>query len=1085
MRKKINVISGMILLSVLLVLCSSATAADQPATSEAAVVDWVVQSGLMRGVCSVVGCGDGQLVLELARRTELLVHVWDPDTSAVTALRELMQKEGLLGNRVVVEKGSLPQLPYVDNLLDLVIATDLEYITKLDPEEVIRVLRPDGKAILNAKNVNWKTNKAIFKADGPLIILTKPPLEGADNWSHWEHGPDNNPVSTDQVIKAPYMTQWLGLPYYITMPSISTASDGKIFIGMGHIAHHEREEKWLNTLVARNGYNGTVLWKKKFPDGYLAHRSAFIATPDTFYMINLDGDGVLMLDPETGIQKGQIRIPEIDGHWKWIAIQDGVLYALSGKKEDPEETTVVRSQQGHWSWRELSKGYYATRVPWGFGDTLLAYDVQHHKKLWSRKEEKPIDSRAMALGGGKVYFYCPDLHLGCLDAKTGKVDWLNDDLKLRQLIEQKPTKRLESTPGWRSTCYTLYTPKALFYEAQTRNNIVAVSLKDGSYLWHRQKTTNNPNMIYLDGNLLVGIGDGPAGQKGNTLVVNPLTGETIEDLGFRKRSCARLTATADSLFCRGMPEGLTRYDRINKKVMFNAAFRPSCNDGVIGANGLLYFGPWACDCNLSIMGRIALCSAGDFKFDHVATNEERLEVGKGDILNVAPFEVSPKDWPTYRANNQRNAFTQAGIPTNKKQITELWRYQPQKENQATVPTSAGGLIFLGDNNGLVKAIDANTGQLKWTYATAGPIMQPPTIWKGRAYVGSGDGYIYALEAASGRLLWRFRAAPVERRIMVYGSLSSTWPVHSGVLIEDGVAYAAAGIIDYDGTYVYALDAITGKIKWQNGSSGHVNTELRKGVSAQGCLTIAGGRLWMPGGNIVSPASYDLKTGEYLSGDPGNGSVNMGCNRGEDIGVFMDKYIIQGGRLKYSAREDVVNPGKFYAHVLQEDGNIGGPRLFQMGKVTPAWSNDKIILVPNRHMKPACCSAASLEEYYIKGDPKGKQRRHWQPFWIEEKRLWQSEWMADRESVSLALSGDFAVVVCKQDVPRQIAHRWQVCGLHPKNGWPMWVKDLPAPAMMGGLLIDRHGRVVVTLQNGGMICFAKPPKDPAQQQASNN
>ena len=39
-------------------------------------------------------------------------------------------------------------------------------------------------------------------------------------------------------------------------------------------------------------------------------------------------------------------------------------------------------------------------------------------------------------------------------------------------------------------------------------------------------------------------------------------------------------------------------------------------------------------------------------------------------------------------------------------------------------------------------------------------------------------------------IWRFRAAPAERFIPVYGSLSSTWPIGSGVLVEKGVVYAA-------------------------------------------------------------------------------------------------------------------------------------------------------------------------------------------------------------------------------------------------------------------------------------------------------
>ena len=58
---------------------------------------------------------------------------------------------------------------------------------------------------------------------------------------------------------------------------------------------------------------------------------------------------------------------------------------------------------------------------------------------------------------------------------------------------------------------------------------------------------------------------------------------------------------------------------------------------------------------------------------------------------------------------------------------------------------------------------------------------------------------------------------------VYGVLLSTWPAASGVLVEDGTAYFAAGITSYDGTHVYALDAETGKPLWDFQSGGAVRT----------------------------------------------------------------------------------------------------------------------------------------------------------------------------------------------------------------------------------------------------------------------
>ena len=65
---------------------------------------------------------------------------------------------------------------------------------------------------------------------------------------------------------------------------------------------------------------------------------------------------------------------------------------------------------------------------------------------------------------------------------------------------------------------------------------------------------------------------------------------------------------------------------------------------MIAANGLLYIGPWTCDCNLTIMGTVAMCSAHDCEPEA----EGRFEPGPGGMANVAHLEISPNDWPVYR-----------------------------------------------------------------------------------------------------------------------------------------------------------------------------------------------------------------------------------------------------------------------------------------------------------------------------------------------------------------------------------------------------------------------------------------------------
>jgi hypothetical protein len=166
--------------------------------------------------------------------------------------------------------------------------------------------------------------------------------------------------------------------------------------------------------------------------------------------------------------------------------------------------------------------------------------------------------------------------------------------------------------------------------------------------------TNNPNAVFLDGKVILGVGT-----RGNHAVVDPVSGEVVEEFNFRKVSCTRLTACSDSLFVRG--EGTLRFDRDTKRVLIDGAARPACLDGAIPANGLLYVGPWACDCNLSLIGAIAKCSAGEFRFHRAATETDRLERGAGNTDQVAPFKIDEKDWPTYRANNHRTASTAARL----------------------------------------------------------------------------------------------------------------------------------------------------------------------------------------------------------------------------------------------------------------------------------------------------------------------------------------------------------------------------------------------------------------------------------------
>lgn len=1031
------------------------------------VADLLRRAQIDRGVCCVVGASDGSLAIRLARESEMLIHVREPNREAAENLRDAVAQTGFTIQELLVEQGALDRLPHATNSLDLLIAQHPETTKVLSLKETLRALRPDGVAIVGggatkAQLAEWTESvdgvMSWTDAHGDWVLFRKPIPAGRGDWTHWEKSPDNNPVASDTLIKAPYMTQFMATPYYIGMPSVTTAAGGRTFLAMGHIAHHEREWGMLNRVLARNGYNGTILWERELPDDYLVHRSAFIASDDEFYMIN--GNHVLRLDARTGAERGKIEIPGFNGQWKWIAMRDGILYALAGEPGDGVELVKGNRALGGWSWADLSKGYYGKRIPHGFGDVLVAYDLAAQEAKWLHREDSLIDSRGLAIRDNRLLLYCPDKHFRCLDPITGEVLWTANDAGILSLIEE-PGRGLTSTPGWRTQTLVVATPDAYVVQGQTRMNVVGLSTRDGSLLWVKPKVTNNPNAIYVDGKVIVGVGE-----RGSHVVLDPKTGQVEEDLKFVKRACTRLTASTDSFFVRG--EGMARFDRQSKRLDIDGAARPACNDGVIPANGLIYLGPWACDCNLSLIGNVARCSAGDFRFDLEVDIAQRREIDSQPEPQKT-LAVSELDWSTYRGNLRRSAATKANVQPATRLV---WQFRPQRPFVASDATTAGDLILLGGEDGKVRAIDHATGELRWSFVTGGPIKYPPTVAQDRAYVGSGDGFAYCLEAATGRLLWRFRAAPVERKIMVYGSLSSTWPVNSGVVVQDDVAYFAAGIIDHDGTYVYAVDARTGDLVWQNNRSGHLNALLRKGVSVQGNLTILGDTLVLAGGNVVSPARYDLKTGKCLETARQQGQPQ--ANGGKFVGVFDENRLVAGGRILYSSPRNVSTKGSF--QIWSEDRQS---MPLNYGGIVPAW-NDQVLAVANfKYGRITALETATVADKVTEGFGTDATRNRFartivNTLTARDDVRWQSN-LGDSngfEALSIAVAKNAVVSVARYQDLRRAVPQYFLTTLNLQNGNPLSQVELPAEPLPGGVAIDRDGRIIVVMLNGDVACFGR-------------
>jgi len=273
--------------------------------------------------------------------------------------------------------------------------------------------------------------------------------------------------------------------------------------------------------------------------------------------------------------------------------------------------------------------------------------------------------------------------------------------------------------------------------------------------------------------------------------------------------------------------------------------------------------------------------------------------------------AAAEDWPTYRHDAARSGITSERVSPP---LSQCWVFQPRHAPQPAwgdpkpgpvedilelrrvhfddvfQPVVADGAVYFGSSaNNKVYCLDAATGKIRWTRITGGPVRLAPMVSGGRVFVGSDDGYAYCLDAKDGSLVWEFRAAPEDRRVLGHGKMISLWPLRTGVLVDDGVAYFSAGIFPAEGVFLYAVDAVDGSEIWRNDTGGE---EPQSKISPQGYLLASQSSVYVPMGR-VSPAKFDRRTGRLDVQSPFFGKTVGGT------------YALLAGNEVYTGTEEIV------------------------------------------------------------------------------------------------------------------------------------------------------------------------------------
>jgi outer membrane protein assembly factor BamB len=435
-----------------------------------------------------------------------------------------------------------------------------------------------------------------------------------------------------------------------------------------------------------------------------------------------------------------------------------------------------------------------------------------------------------------------------------------------------------------------------------------------------------------------------------------------------------------------------------------------------------------CGCQLSLYGNIGLRPVGDETIDRnddAAVERESLVV-HSDLHVSTQLPVKPTDWVAWRGGNDRSDKSAVELSAS---VNRSWTATIVKDELPTAPVAAGNHVFVADRSGVVRAFDAD-GHEKWKSYTNGPVYYPPAVADDRLYVGSADGRVYAFEAVTGRLLWTFRVAPQDRRIPVFGKLVSRWPVAGGVIVQDGIVYAAAGITHYDGTYMVALDAVTGQLKARNDGSGVLSKAVNGGISMQGELMIVDDELQFLGGGVYETARFDLKTLQCR-----NEASNQITS--DYRTAFYPWYPAYG---KYVSLEYKCADGNTLCHDASYEGSAFG----NLGLEAPLPEGVQGI------------TKDAARDFLRRRGREDNRPKH----------IWRDS--EDRRFTSFVVMKDQVLVAGHADETPDKAF---LAAISIADGTDLWQQDLPADAVKGGTAVDAEGRVFVTLENGQLICFS--------------
>ncbi len=736
--------------------------------------DILEETDVKGGLIAHVGFDDGKLTSAFHANDRYIVHGLSRDMEKIRSAREYLRKKDLYGE-VTVQQWRSKTLPYSDNLVNLLVVEDTDEVSR---EEMMRVLSPEGLAYVN-QNGEWTQ-------------WVKPRPDSIDKWSHYLHGPSNNPVANDSAVGPPRRLRWKSDPMWCRSHEFLSSfpvmvSDGKrVFYvfddGLTGVTRDEVPQNW--TLYGRDAYSGVRLWKRSLKNWNEPGDSSYVTSlrgvPSKMQRTLVAGDDLLfttidyhgpieMLDPATGQTIKTLKGTE---GTEELLYSNGILYARINPK--PTEGTP----------------------------RIIAADPDAGEIMWEQETEN-YNSNSLAVSNGNVV-YSTDHHLVCLSAEEGAQQWKTESEHLEDY-------------SWSAGPTVIINDRTVLIK---HNDVTEMrDLSTGEVIWENRAPLKDSPLrasdVFVIDSLVWHSNTGEiAGYSlGSGKKIKSFKPDSIFSEGHHLR-CYGAKATGNYI----LPQyrGLEFVGLDDQPHVQNDWTRGPCRYGVMPSNGLVYVPPHPCFCYAGAMRKglnaYSTASSGEIENEVAGYRDTADRLVRGPAWQKTTEEAGEDkslSWPMYRHDHRRSGATETKVEGK---LTREW--QVKIGENLTSPVASGGKAYVSakDRN-TVYAMDIQKGEVLWRRSVGGQVDSPPTLYEGKVIFGSADGWVYCLRSGDGKLVWRFRAAPSPRMMMHKNRIESPWRVHGSPLLHKGKVYVTAGRNSFldGGIFLYSLDPDTGEM----------------------------------------------------------------------------------------------------------------------------------------------------------------------------------------------------------------------------------------------------------------------------------